>query len=95
MKITRKEVVHVARLGRLEMDENEMEKYTDQLNAILEYADRLNKLDTSDVEPTSHVLLMKNVFRQDQVEPPLSREEVLAGAPEKEDGMFLVPRVIE
>lgn len=95
MKITRGEVAHVARLARLEMNEEEMEQFTGQLNAILEYADRLNKIDTKDILPTAHVLPQKNVFREDKTRPGLPREEALANAPEEEDGMFRVPRVIE
>jgi aspartyl-tRNA(Asn)/glutamyl-tRNA(Gln) amidotransferase subunit C len=95
MKITREEVAHVARLARLEVDDAEMEAYTDQLNAILQYADKLNRLDTENIQPTAHVLPLKNVFRQDKARPCLPREEALANAPDEEDGMFRVPRVIE
>ncbi|MBS4032396.1 MAG: Asp-tRNA(Asn)/Glu-tRNA(Gln) amidotransferase subunit GatC [Clostridiales bacterium] len=95
MKITREEVAHVARLARLEMDDSEMEAYTEQLNAILQYADKLNRLDTEKIQPTAHVLPLNNVFREDRVRPCLPREEALANAPDEEDGMFRVPRVIE
>lgn len=95
MKITREEVVHVARLARLEMHEEEMDKFTEQLNAILEYSDKLNGLDTKDILPTAHVLPLRNVFREDKTRPCLPRAQALANAPEEEDGMFRVPRVIE
>lgn len=95
MKITLKEVAHVARLARLEISEDEMKKYTTQLNAILEYADRLNRLDTKDILPTAHVLPLRNVFREDESRPCLPRTEALANAPEEEDGMFRVPPVLE
>lgn len=95
MKITREEVAHVARLARLAMTEAEMDEFTGQLNAILEYADKLNHIDTQNIVPTAHVLPLKNVFREDQVRPGLPRDEALANAPEEEDGMFRVPRVIE
>lgn len=95
MKITREEVAHIARLARLEIDEAEMERYTGQLNAILEYADRLNQIDTAHIVPTAHVLPIRNVFRDDVTRPSLPREDALANAPEEEDGMFRVPRVIE
>ncbi len=95
MKLTGKEVAHVAGLARLEMSEGEMEKFAVQLNAILEFADKLNKLETKDILPTAHVLPLKNVFREDLVCPGLERKESLRNAPEEEEGMFRVPRVIE
>jgi aspartyl-tRNA(Asn)/glutamyl-tRNA(Gln) amidotransferase subunit C len=95
MKISRDEVKHVANLARLRFDEGELEKFTDQLNAILTYIDKLNELDTSEVEPTYHVLDLVNVFREDQVQPSLPREAALANAPEHADGFFQVPRIIE
>lgn len=95
MKISRDEVKHVANLARLRFDEEELEKFTDQLNAILTYIDKLNELDTSEVEPTYHVLDLVNVFREDQVQPSLPREAALANAPERADGFFQVPRIIE
>lgn len=95
MKITREEVAHVARLARLEMNAAEMDEFTGQLNAILHYADKLNGLETKDILPTAHVLPLQNVFREDKVGTCLPREEALANAPEAEDGMFRVPRVIE
>ena len=95
MKITREEVAHVAKLARLDMHEDEIPQYMSHLNAILEYADKLNQLDTQNILPTAHVLPLKNVFREDKVRPSLSRRDVLANAPEEENGMFRVPRVIE
>jgi aspartyl-tRNA(Asn)/glutamyl-tRNA(Gln) amidotransferase subunit C len=95
MRITREEVAHVAKLARLEMNEEEMEQYTGQLNAILEYAGKLNHIETGNISPTAHVLPLRNVFREDKVEPGLPRQNALANAPEEESGMFRVPRVIE
>ncbi|NLM45405.1 MAG: Asp-tRNA(Asn)/Glu-tRNA(Gln) amidotransferase subunit GatC [Firmicutes bacterium] len=95
MKITQEEVAHVAMLARLELNAGEMEEIAGQLNDILEYVDKLNRLDTTDVPPTMHVLPLANVFREDEPRPCLSREEVLANAPEAEDGMFRIPPVIE
>jgi aspartyl-tRNA(Asn)/glutamyl-tRNA(Gln) amidotransferase subunit C len=95
MKITREEVVHVAHLAKLYISEEEIGRYTEQLNAILEYAGMLNSLDTKDIAPTAHVLPLKNVFRADETRPCLSRDEALANAPKAEEGMFRVPRVIE
>lgn len=95
MKLSREEVMHVAKLAMLQVSEEETELYTEQLNSILEYAEQLKKLDTSDVMPTAHAVSLKNVFREDRVKPCLPREEVLANAPQAEEGMFRVPKVIE
>jgi len=95
MKITMKEVDHVARLARLELTDDEKERMRAQLDSILSYIDKLNELDTSAVEPTSHVLPMMNVFRDDEVRPSLSQEEALANAPDRQDLFFRVPRILE
>ena len=95
MKITMAEVEHVARLARLELNEQEKEKMRAQLDSILSYIDKLNELDTSGVEPTSHVLPLTNVFREDGVRPSLSQEEALANAPDRHDLLFRVPRILE
>lgn len=95
MKITRKDVEHVALLSRLELGDNDVAKFTGQLNAILDYIEVLNKVDTTGIEPTAHVLPIKNVARADEVRPSLPRELALANAPEQEDGYFKVPRILE
>lgn len=95
MKISRQDVENVALLSRLEMTAEELDAYAGQLNAILEYADVLNKLDTQGIEPTAHVLPLKNVMRPDAVKPSLPRDEALANAPEAEDGYFKVPKIME
>jgi aspartyl-tRNA(Asn)/glutamyl-tRNA(Gln) amidotransferase subunit C len=95
MKLTKKDVEYVAKLARLELNEEEKEKYTLQLAQILEYVSKLEQLNTQNIEPTSHVLSLENVFRDDEVKPSLSRDEVLANAPETEDGYFKVKKVIE
>jgi aspartyl-tRNA(Asn)/glutamyl-tRNA(Gln) amidotransferase subunit C len=97
MKITKKEVDYVARLARLELGEEEKEKYAAQLESILEYIDQLNKVDTKDVPPTSHVLPLSNVWRRDEHRPatPETREMLLGNAPEREDDFFKVKKVIE
>ena len=95
MKITGKDVEHVALLSRLEMRDGDVEKFTGQLNAILDYIDVLSKVDTTGVEPTAHVLPLKNVMRADEVRPSLPREQALANAPEAEDGYFKVPKILE
>lgn len=95
MKITRKDVETVALLSRLEISEVEIEPYTGHLNAFLEYADELTGLDTKGVQPTAHVLPIKNVFRADEARPSLDRDLFLSNAPEKENGYFKVPKIVE
>jgi aspartyl-tRNA(Asn)/glutamyl-tRNA(Gln) amidotransferase subunit C len=93
-KITTKDVGYVAKLARLRVSEKESEKFTRQLDQILKYVDKLNELDTKEVKPTSHVLSLKNVFREDKVARSLTVEKVLENAPEKLKGFFSVPKVI-
>lgn len=93
--IDSKLVKHVAHLARLELDEQELEQFTQQLASILEYMEKLQKLDTTSVEPTSHAMPLKNVFRLDKIRPSLPIEEVLKNAPAKEGNFFKVPKVIE
>lgn len=95
MKISKEEVVKVAELARLEFKEEELEKFTEQLGNILAYIERLNELDTTGVEPTSHVLDMDTPLREDAAGGMLTQDEALANAPEREDGFFAVPQVIE
>ncbi|PKM90676.1 MAG: Asp-tRNA(Asn)/Glu-tRNA(Gln) amidotransferase GatCAB subunit C [Firmicutes bacterium HGW-Firmicutes-12] len=94
MKISKQDVEHVAVLSRLELSENEKENYTETLNSILEYMELLNRVDTSDVEPTAHVLPLINIFREDKPHEPLDRKMALANAPDEEDGCFKVPRIV-
>ncbi|WP_134684939.1 Asp-tRNA(Asn)/Glu-tRNA(Gln) amidotransferase subunit GatC [Brevibacillus migulae] len=93
--ITRKEVEHVANLARLQLTEDEAERVTNDLNAILVFAAKLDELDTSDVPATSHATDVKNVMREDVNRPSLPQEEVLRNAPEHEDGQIKVPAVFE
>jgi len=95
MKITKKEVEHVARLARLELSEQDKEKLTDQLSNILTYVEKLNELDTTGVAPTSHVLDISNVMRSDTPEASLPQERALANAPDKAAGHYKVPKIIE
>ncbi len=88
-------VNHVARLARLELSDEERTRFAQQLGRILEYFSKLDELNTTEVEPTSHVIAMTNVLRDDVVGTPLPRDAVLAGAPAHEDGFFKVPPVIE
>jgi aspartyl-tRNA(Asn)/glutamyl-tRNA(Gln) amidotransferase subunit C len=95
MKITKKEVEHVARLARLELSELEKETLTDQLSNILTYVEQLNELDTKGVEPTSHVLDINNVMREDVPEASLPQDLALANGPDKALGHYKVPKIIE
>ena len=95
MKISKQEVEHVARLARLELAEGEKDKLIDQLSNILTYVETLDGLDTKGVEPTSHVLDIKNVMRDDVSRPSLPQDQALANAPEKAAGHFKVPKIIE
>ena len=94
-KITKKDVEYVAKLARLKLSKEEKEKFTGQLDQILKYVDKLSELDTKKVKPTSHVLPLKNVFREDKIGKSLKVEKVLENAPEKAKGFFKVPKVIE
>ena len=94
MKITKKEVVHIAELARLSFSGKEMELFTEQLNQILVYMEKLNEIDTSEIKPTYHALDLINVFRDDQIEPSLSTQKVLFNAPQSDKDMVTVPRII-
>jgi aspartyl-tRNA(Asn)/glutamyl-tRNA(Gln) amidotransferase subunit C len=93
-KITREEVAHVARLARLELSDDEVETFTDQLAKVLDHAADVEALDVGDVPPTAHPYPLVNVLRADEPTPTLAREDVLAGAPAPEDGQFRVPPVL-
>ena len=94
LAITVDEVRHIARLANLEFTEAEHERFTRQLNSILEYIAQLNRLDTSAIEPTSHVESGAHTLREDGVSGSISTEEALANAPESGRGLFKVPKVI-
>jgi len=95
MKLSKEEVEHVAKLARLAVSEEEKEAFSRQLSEILTYVGKLNELDTSKIEPTSHVLDLNNVFRDDIVRESLPPEDVLANAPDRENNHFRVPKIIE
>lgn len=92
--ISKKEVEHVALLARLALTEEEKERFTKQLQQILEHAGKIKQLNTAKIPPTSHVLPLKNVFREDKSRQYLSQEEALKNAPKKEDGSFVVPKIV-
>jgi aspartyl-tRNA(Asn)/glutamyl-tRNA(Gln) amidotransferase subunit C len=93
VEISRDEVLHVAKLARLALSEQEIEKFREQLSAILEAVGKVSELDLDGVPPTSHPLDLVNVLAEDDPVPSLSREAVLANAPDPEDGFFGVPPV--
>jgi aspartyl-tRNA(Asn)/glutamyl-tRNA(Gln) amidotransferase subunit C len=93
MAITTEDVLHVARLARLEIPEREVERVREQLGAILEAVGKVAELDLSAVEPTSHPLDVVNVWAEDEARPSLSRQDALANAPDPADGAFRVPAV--
>jgi len=93
MAITKEDVLHVARLARLELQDDEIERFREQLSAILEAVGKVSELDLADVEPTAHPLASVNVFGEDVPRPSLGRDEALANAPDPEDGFFGVPAV--
>ncbi len=95
MTLTREEVEHIAELAKLGLTDEEIERYRQQLSAILEYAQRLQELDTEAIPPTASVLALQNVMRPDEVRPSMPRGEVLANAPDVQDGQFRVKAVLE
>ena len=90
-KITRDDVAHVADLARLALSDDELDRFTEQLAAVLDHAADVEALDVADVPPTSHPVPLENVLRDDVVAPTLARAEVLAQAPAVEDDRFRVP----
>ncbi|MFN8035286.1 MAG: Asp-tRNA(Asn)/Glu-tRNA(Gln) amidotransferase subunit GatC [Acidimicrobiia bacterium] len=93
--ISQDDVRHVARLARLALTDEEVERFTKQLGVILEHAASVSALDTADVPPTAHPLPLVNVLRADDPRPGIDRGEVLAAAPAAEDGRFRVPRILD
>jgi aspartyl-tRNA(Asn)/glutamyl-tRNA(Gln) amidotransferase subunit C len=89
--LEREQVVHVARLARLELDEAELQKMATELSAVLDHVERIRELDLVDVEPTSHAVDVAGVMRPDEPQPSLPRDVILATAPEPVDGGFSVP----
>lgn len=93
--LTRADVEHVARLARLALTDDEVERLTDELAAVLEHAADVAALDLDGVPPTAHPLPLRNVLRADEVRRGVDRDEVLAAAPATEDGRFRVPRIMD
>lgn len=95
MSITKDTVKYAANLARIEMNDKELEQITVQLGRILDYVQKLKNLNVEGLEPTSHVLEMKNVYREDTVKKSLPVEEVMKNAPEREGDLFRVAKIIE
>ena len=95
MKITKDKVRHIARLSRLSLSEGDIDTFSGQLSTIIEYVEQLNKLETAGVEPTSHVLPLSNVMRDDTPAASLPREEALGNAPDSDGKFYRVPKIIE
>ena len=88
-------IEHLSRLARLALTEEEKSRYGNQLDNILCYVEKLNELDTAGIEPTSHVISISNVMREDTLRPSLDREDALMNAPDKTDTFYRVPKIIE
>lgn len=95
IKIDEKQVRQVAKLSRLKLSDAQIHEFSTQLSAILGYIEKLNELDTKNVEPLAHCLPVHNVFRDDVVKPSLGTQKVLANAPQTDDQFFLVPKILE
>jgi aspartyl-tRNA(Asn)/glutamyl-tRNA(Gln) amidotransferase subunit C len=95
MKLSIEQVRHIAELAKLSLTPEETERYREQLSAILDYADALQGLDVADVEPMSHAIALTNVMRDDVVAESYPREEILANAPEEQDGQIRVRAILE
>ncbi|MHC4575172.1 MAG: Asp-tRNA(Asn)/Glu-tRNA(Gln) amidotransferase subunit GatC [Planctomycetota bacterium] len=94
-KIDEEQVRKVAKLARLELTEAEVEEFTGQLSAILDYVEKMNELDTRNVEPLAHCLPVSNVFREDEVKESLGAEKALANAPQRDGEFFKVPKILD
>ena len=94
MPISKDEVSHIARLARLELSEEEVEKFSNQLSQILDHAAIVTSVDTDGVEPLTHAVDRRNVYREDEVEKGLDREDALANAPSRENGAFRIPPIV-
>ncbi|MEK6591161.1 MAG: Asp-tRNA(Asn)/Glu-tRNA(Gln) amidotransferase subunit GatC [Nitrospinota bacterium] len=94
MKLSIEEVEHVAELARLELTDSEKDRFAEQLSNILTHIDKLNQLDTDAIEPTSHVLPMKNIFRDDEIQRLFPEGDPLRNAPDKDRGYYKVPKII-
>ncbi|MBE7034956.1 MAG: Asp-tRNA(Asn)/Glu-tRNA(Gln) amidotransferase subunit GatC [Ruminococcaceae bacterium] len=95
MNISKEDVLHVAKLARLNLTDEEAQALSVDMENIIGFANKLNELDTEGVVPTAHAIPMSNAFREDVVKPSYDREAMLANAPSAEDGGYTVPKVVE
>ena len=95
MKLSRDEVLHIALLARLGLDESEVDKFREQLSNILENFEILQQVDTTDISPTAQAIPLHSVFRDDEVRPSLSQSQILANAPQRDGDFFKVRAVLE
>jgi aspartyl-tRNA(Asn)/glutamyl-tRNA(Gln) amidotransferase subunit C len=94
MKISKQEVEHVAHLARLNLNQQELEKMTEQLDNLLSYVAKLDELDTENIKPTTHAFSISNAFRDDIVQDSLTRQEALINSPKQDGEFFIVPRIL-
>ncbi len=94
-KIDQAQVKKVAKLSRLQLSDAEVDEFTHQLSAVLGYMEKLNELDTTDVEPLAHCLPITNVFREDKIKESLGTEKTLANAPQRDGDFFKVPKILD
>jgi len=94
-KIDEAQVRKVAKLSRLDLTDAEVDEFTDQLSAILDYVEKMNELDTDGIEPLAHCLPVSNIFREDCVRESLGTEKTLANAPQRDGDFFKVPKILE
>lgn len=92
--ITREEIIHIAKLAMLNLNDKEIDRYTKDMQEILGYAEMINQLDTSNIDETIGATEQKNVFRKDEVKKFETREDLLQNAPTQDEGMFQIPKVI-
>ena len=95
MRLSHEEVRHIAELAKLGITDEEVEQFSEQLSAILEYAEMINRLDTDAIPPTAQVIELRNIMRDDESRPSLPAEEILANAPRREDDRFQVHAILE
>lgn len=95
MKISKKDIEHVAELARIYISDEEKVSLEGELSSIIDFADKLSELDTTGIEPAAHAIHVQNVFRNDEVVPSYKRDELIENAPEKQAGCFAVPRIVE
>jgi len=95
MSISKKDVIHVAKLAKLEFNQEEIDGFVEKLDSVLQYVDKLKEVDTEGIKPTYHVNDTRNAMREDKVEKSLAREKVLLNGPDKENGYFKIPKVLD